>query len=1200
MQGLGWRGGIARRGGPGARSILALAQCFFLVASTSCVPLGASPPQPGVLEYARPLFLELPQGRVNVAGGNLVLRRRDFSLDTFFGTLEVGAVYNSATRQWAWPFAMSYDGEIFVDETGAVHDLGTLAPGAAVPGTHWVKLDDQRVKTKGGYVYHFGIFHQLVAMTGTHGMRPALIYAWEFVDGRLGATGVSQCRAGYPCRPVYDIEYDDRGCVSGLEDRAGRRAEFENDPACRPEVARDALDGARGWPGGRYAYSQGLLESYTNSEGERVEFEYASGRLASARRMGAGEGATSFRYGYDPQVELFFTLVEDVRGGRSVYRYDADHRLHTARDAAGGETTLSWSGRRPLSRLAPDGTRTRWVFQDDDPVEVESSSGNIIAYAYAPEAQNWRRPLQRPLAQVSDSLGMVEARSYDARGYPLSVTNGEGETRWHYHDEEGLLSILREASGVETGFYDYGEHGHATRFVQGASEYHRRYDSVGNLLEGPGSDEVLSPGRPGIRRRVFDEDRNVVLVELAGKSTLDASMEESAELALHYRSDGRVAMIERPYGGDAVFDYDGAGRLASRRERVDGAWQSQTYEYADSGDLAAIELANGMRTELLRDVMGRPIRFDYLDAGGLEQRVDLGWEAGRLDFLIDSRRPGMEVYGYDAAGRPAFVGFPEGEVLRREYDARSREIQRQFHSHIHSPAWRTLGFAYDRADRRVGVTDQGEEVLGRHFDEGRLVEETYGNGLHREYLYDSGTGRLARTVLWEADWNRVARTELSWSDCEIASTCLSATTEIEGAASGGLGGLYSEEVYTLAPRPGLLGSPEGYGPRLRAWEATGPGSESFGMMGEYAFDALGNWLGVATETAPKIQFEYNAERNRLLASLGADAHDYVWDESGFLLRRDETDFRWNAAGLLEGIGDSIQLQWDSLGRPLSVSTPDGTRRMLFGGSMVGDAARQPLSLEVEGVQIRFATGERVYQHKDFRGNVQMVSDGEGQLVEFYGYGPFGLASAYGDSVGGRNFAGGRSLGEFLILGRRVYDPQAGRFISPDSRYNPLNQFAYTLGNPVSFWDPGGEAAELSPLSESGEVASQAARAILELGAEAFGAGLDLGSVPLLVLGLSFMVFATVAALAVIYCFNESAGGVVSIIDLSSGSGDAVAGSGGVAAGSEIVACSPLTLAGPGEGGWPMALIVPGQFALAALLLGWHRKRRGRRCEPGLG
>ena len=159
-------------GGVGAaRSVIAGVQCLLLLASTSCVPLGASPPQPGVLEYAQPLFFELPGGRVNLAGGNLVLRRTDFSLDTLFGRLEVGAVYNSSTGFWSWPFGMRFDGLTFVDDTGAVHDLSSLVDGAAIAGTHWVKLDDQRIKTKGGFVYHFGVLHQLVAMTGTQGAR---------------------------------------------------------------------------------------------------------------------------------------------------------------------------------------------------------------------------------------------------------------------------------------------------------------------------------------------------------------------------------------------------------------------------------------------------------------------------------------------------------------------------------------------------------------------------------------------------------------------------------------------------------------------------------------------------------------------------------------------------------------------------------------------------------------------------------------------------------------------------------------------------------------------------------------------------------------------------------------------------------------------------------------------------------------------
>ena len=47
------------------------------------------------------------------------------------------------------------------------------------------------------------------------------------------------------------------------------------------------------------------------------------------------------------------------------------------------------------------------------------------------------------------------------------------------------------------------------------------------------------------------------------------------------------------------------------------------------------------------------------------------------------------------------------------------------------------------------------------------------------------------------------------------------------------------------------------------------------------------------------------------------------------------------------------------------------------------------------------------------------------------------------------------MGDLVLLGARVHDPQAGRFLSPDPIFQTVNQFAYTQANPVSFSDPGG-------------------------------------------------------------------------------------------------------------------------------------------------
>src|SRR5262245_43822182 len=65
-------------------------------------------PSPGLPRFQEPAALEVPGGIVNAAGGNLLLRRVDLSIDTKLGTLEIGAVYNSKTRSWRWSFGPRY------------------------------------------------------------------------------------------------------------------------------------------------------------------------------------------------------------------------------------------------------------------------------------------------------------------------------------------------------------------------------------------------------------------------------------------------------------------------------------------------------------------------------------------------------------------------------------------------------------------------------------------------------------------------------------------------------------------------------------------------------------------------------------------------------------------------------------------------------------------------------------------------------------------------------------------------------------------------------------------------------------------------------------------------------------------------------------------------------------------------------------
>jgi len=1186
---------------------VAIIQCILLVATTSCVPWAARKPEPGVLEYRMPLLLDLPGGRLDLAGGNFFHRRVDLSIDTLFGDLEMAATYNSSTGAWRWFFEMTYDGQTFVDATGAVHQVGLLADGAAIPGTHWVKVDSQRIKTKGGLLHHFDAFnHRLVALTGLDGVRPGLVFFLEWHGSGVRTQSVGQCRGQNSCQPVYSFEYDANSCVAAVEDRAGRRAEFENDADCRPTVARDGLDVAKGWPGRRYEYDGDLLTAITNSEGERLEYAYASGRLASARQVGLGNDFARFRYGFEPTSQLFYTVVEDVRGGRSVYRYDADARVHEIEDAVGDVTQVAWSGRRPSQQVGPDGATTRWFYENDDVVRVDLPSGNVVQTEYAMSAQDWRRPLARPISRKFDLLGLIESRSYNAEGRLASVTDGAGDSHSFSYDPEGLLWLIIGPDLTWTWLGDYGEHGHAQEIARESVTARRVFDAVGNLLEGAEMRGRSDPGRPGMRRRAFDEDRNLVSLERVGEVPDEGILQEIGVVEFIYRSDGQQLEIRRPYGGDTIYAYDAAGRLSERRDRVDGTWHTRSYEYSEAGDILAVELPNGMRSQAVYDPAGRPTRLSYFRDGLPESSVELIWQAGRLRHWMDSLRPGLETVDYDLAGRPIAVHYPEGEILERVYDLRSRETTRRFVLTPGASPFRTLDFTYDLSNRTVLVFDQGEKVLDRRFSAGKISEIHYGNDLVRSFSYDWETGLLETVELRGGTGSELLSTDLLWSECESVHSCLDANTTVSPSPGSSVPSGSFIESYVMGPRGEVFGEGGSHGARVEAWAPSFYGGSSFSSGGNYGFDVLGNWLGVLRSAGTPGPFSFNAERNRLIASDRGTHHDYTWDEAGFLAARDGVPLHWNAAGRLTGMGESISLEWDSLGRPISFASPAGVSRALFGGAVSGDANRQPTGIDLGEVEIRLTGEGRIYRHHDFRGNVQAISDEAGDLQKFYAYSPFGVDETLGAGGDSAHFAGGEALGEFVMLGARVYDPETGRFISPDPVYHGINQFAYTLGNPLMLWDPGGRAAELNPASTPSGMAKNAVKVSMSLGAKLLEGAGQFNSAALLLLGFGFLVMGTLATMVVMHFTSSNntdsrsrgTGGRTGIEDMpADGWPDASQPDASPDGQPEVdpVACSPLALR-PGESGsWALGLIVPLQMVLAGL---WVSRRR-RSHQPQL-
>ena len=1157
----------------------------------SCFDGNALWPQPGLFEYRSPAWIDLAEGRVDTMGGNLVVRRTAFNLDTRLGTVEAGAIYNSATQSWIWSFQASYDGSTFVDETGAVHDVRELAHGSSIPGTHWRKLDAQRISSKGGLVHHFDAqSYRLDRVTwGDHDF-PALVFSGEWVDGKERTSGVEQCLEDV-CFPVYEVSYDKHGCVSSVEDRAGRRTDVLNDIHCRIQLSRDPLDVARGWVGRSYEYDvDGSLVATTSSEGVRVEYAYLDGRLLGVFKPQLEDSLTLFSYGHNPISGLYFTRVISPGGQVSEYSYDARGRLHEFEDGLGSDLQIEWVDLRPGSLTNSAGDTTRWEYADDDPIRAFWPDGNVVEIEYRREGCNRPDPFATPQARISDSVGVIEYNYYGLDCWLEYAERGDESSSVYAYDALGNMIWVADERGQLTHFLEYGEHGHAQKITRNGITQLQRFDEVGNLLAGGSMTGAAAPGRPGVVERGFDANRNLVRLELEGGSDVDPLLAERASLEVEYRSDGRPIRIRRPYGGDTRFDYDAAGHQVARSERVDGDWKATHYEYSSSGRLIATEWPNGVRHEIDYDGAGRTLERRFMRDGELEKSVRFVWSSGRLTSRLDSERPGEERILYDEVGREVAIHFPEGEVLEFRRDRRGREIERIYRMHEGASPLRTLSFVYDAGDQMVEIWDQGEKVLERQYELGRLQRLVFGNGLETEYTYNQESGLIEEEFTSHSS-NLSSQVYVStlreWTPCGHAfSYCI--TSETHAKFSDELEGLHADalESYQVGPLHPDGATVHMAGARLQGWSPDGVAEGAHLGAAEYAFDALGNWLGAWEGGEQRSRFFYNAERNRLISAELETSRVYAWDEAGFMLARNDETFIWDATGRPESIGDDHEIRWDSLGRPISYRLGEQVGFPLFGGQVAGNADRVPVRIDLQAVEIDLVSGDHLYRQIDHRGNVHFAMDDSGEVVDLYSYSPFGVHESWGAGRNGRTFAQGQEIGGYIWLQNRLYDPEVGRFLSPDPVYQLVNQFSYTLGNPVFYWDPIGRHSSPNPLIRLARKLMKMADRLQAIGYQAYENALNTGSY-----SSAFTALVSVVAGITLKWFIEQSLPKVGIEDppYETGPTEMETGSEGAESGGDVSTCSPQLLQADGprfDRGW---FWFPLQVLLAAFLL-WLGRR----------
>lgn len=107
----------------------------------------------------------------------------------------------------------------------------------------------------------------------------------------------------------------------------------------------------------------------------------------------------------------------------------------------------------------------------------------------------------------------------------------------------------------------------------------------------------------------------------------------------------------------------------------------------------------------------------------------------------------------------------------------------------------------------------------------------------------------------------------------------------------------------------------------------------------------------------------------------------------------------------------------------------------------------------------------LYMFTDAQGSIREIYDRDGNVLFSADYDPWGNITIVKNDIGFiRGYTGHEMLPEFGLINMngRMYDPQLGRFLSPDNyvqmpdNSQNFNRYSYCLNNPLKYTDPSGE------------------------------------------------------------------------------------------------------------------------------------------------
>ncbi|HEY6871380.1 MAG TPA: SpvB/TcaC N-terminal domain-containing protein [Geobacteraceae bacterium] len=575
-----------------------------------------------------------------------------------------------------------------------------------------------------------------------------------------------------------------------------------------------------------------------------------------------------------------------------------------------------------------------------------------------------------------------------------------------------------------------------------------------------------------------------------------------------YDGRGAIATSSFPYFEGAgtppyTYTHDAQGRI-TQTTKPDATTTKSCYSYPVKVTIDE----NGHRKRQTTDVYGRLVKVEEYrdvypgcttDEGSPYATTTYAYDVlGNLRFVKDNKNQTTVNYQtemrYDSLGHKYYMSDPDMGVwnylydangnLTSQTDAKGQKIAYGYDA-LNRPTWKDYN-----ADGTHEITYTYDELTSA-YPKGHLTTMTDLSGTTRYYYDAYRTFRTKKTVNG-ADYTTVATYDglnriaaLTYPDNETVSYVYDPT----GGNLSQVAGYVSYAGYNALGQPGSVTFGDGittsattnytYYPlnnrlnRLNTIITTVPGLTT--PIVSLAYDYYGNGnIKTVTDNVNNAVPQNVTNRNYSLYpgkahAFGVTGANFQYDANGNLTADGQRTVTYNYDNMPDTItaasGNTI-FKYDGTGQRVQKQAPVGTTTYIdkFYECIGGTCAKYIFAGDTR-IALKSA-GKTLYYHADLQGSTVAVTDANGHNTDAVSYLPYGETTEQPvpPNLGVNHKYTGQELDYETGLynyGARLYDPTAGRFVTPDSIVpdfaNPqsLNRYAYALNNPMRYIDPTG-------------------------------------------------------------------------------------------------------------------------------------------------